>query len=170
MPQPKIVCSGPIDQEARDILEPYGPIVVVPEPTEQSLLPLLGEAVGLVMRGQGVATARVIETARHLKVIGRSGAGYNNVDVDAATARGIPVVYTPGANAQAVAEAAITLMLALCKRVIYWDQQLKAGNWASRDLHRNDDLDGATLGVIGFGRIGQTLAQLAKPFNMRSDI
>ena len=128
MKKPKIVCTGPIDQEASVILEPYGPILVAPDHTEQSILPLLDEAVGLIVRGEGEANANIIEAANHLKVIGRSGVGYNNVDVKAATARGIPVVFTPGANAKAVAEAAITLMLAMCKRVVFWDEQLKCGN------------------------------------------
>ena len=113
MKKPRIVCTGPIDQEASIILEPYGPILVAPDHTEQSILPLLDEAVGLIVRGEGEANANIIETAKHLKVIGRSGVGYNNVDVGAATARGIPVIFTPGANARAVAEAAITLMLAV---------------------------------------------------------
>ena len=129
-------------------------------------MPLLDRAVGLVVRGEGSASAQVITAAEHLRVIGRTGAGYDNVDIAAATARGIPVVYTPGANAHAVAEASITMMLALCKRVAHWDRQLKAGNWHSRADISNGDLDGAMLGIIGFGRIGQTLAELAGAFHM----
>ena len=163
----KIVATGPIDEIAADILSPFGEIVIAADYSEETLLPLLEDAIGLVVRGEGVANARVIEAARDLKVIGRSGAGYNNVDIAAVTSRKIPVVYTPGANARAVAEAAITFMLTLCKKVFYWDQQLKSGNWQSRFQSKPQDLGGGTLGIIGFGSIGQMLAELICPFNMQ---
>ena len=162
-----IVGTAPIDEIAADILRPFGEIVIATDHAEESLLPLLKDAIGLVVRGEGVADARVIEAAKDLRVIGRSGAGYNNVDIASATSRKIPVVYTPGLNARALAEAAITLMLTLCKKVFYWDRQLKSGNWQSRFQSKPGDLDGATLGIIGFGSIGQKLAELIRPFNMR---
>ena len=114
-----IVCTGPIDETATTILEPFGQIVMAADGQEQTLLQLAEHAVALVVRGEGVVTAKVIETASQLRVIGRSGSGYNNVDIASATARRIPVVYTPGANAQAVAEAAMTMMLALSKHLVY---------------------------------------------------
>jgi phosphoglycerate dehydrogenase-like enzyme len=147
-------------------LSPFGEILIAPSPEEDVLLSLLEGAVGLVMRAEGRADARLIEAARDLKVIGRSGAGYDNVDIEAATKRGIPVVYTPGANARAVAEAALTMMLALSKKLFFWDKQLKQGNWKSRDKTRSGDMDGATLGIIGFGRIGQKLTELVGSLNM----
>jgi len=162
----RIVGTGPIDPVAAEILRPFGEIVTAPDSSEAALLPLLADAIALVVRGDGVANAKVIAAAPCLKVIGRTGAGYNNVDIAAATARKIPVVYTPGANARAVAEGALALMLALCKRVVYWDRQTKQGNWKSRFGTMPADLDGATLGIVGFGAIGQTLAELARPFNM----
>lgn len=162
----KIVATGPIDDIVVDILRPFGKIVIAADHTEESVLPLLEGAVALVVRGEGIANARVIEAGKDLKVIGRSGVGYDNVDIAAATSRKIPVVYTPGANARAVAEAAITFMLALCKRIFYWDEQLKKGNWRSRFESKPGDLDGACLGIIGFGSIGQILAELIHPFNM----
>jgi len=163
---PKIVGTGPIDQVAIDILRPFGEVVVAPNTKEESVIPLLDEAVALVVRGDGKVTARLIAAGRHLKVIARSGVGYENVDIAVASERKIPVVYTPGAGARAVAEAAMALMLALCKHIVHWDQQLKAGNWKSRHQMKNGDLDDATLGIIGAGRIGQLLAQMARPFNM----
>lgn len=166
MKKPKIVGTGPIGEIATDILKPFGEIVVASDGAEESLLPLLDGAVALVVRGEGIANARVIEAAKDLKVIARSGAGYDNVDIAAATARNIPVVYAPGLGARAVAEAAIAFMLALCKGIFYWDQQLKQGNWRSRFESKPGDLDGATLGIIGFGRIGQELAEIIRPFNM----
>jgi D-3-phosphoglycerate dehydrogenase len=166
MDSPTIIGTGPLDQTAIDILAPYGQFIMAPDPTAAALMPLLDHAVGLAVRGEGAITAEVIAAAKHLKVIGRTGVGYDNVDIQAATARRIPVVYTPGVNANAVAEAALAMMLALCKRVVYWDRQLKAGNWNSRRDISNEDLEGATLGIIGFGRIGQALAKRAQPFGM----
>jgi phosphoglycerate dehydrogenase-like enzyme len=161
-----IACSGPIGEVAIEILNPYGDIVVAQDSSEEALLRILQGAVGLILRGDGIGSARVIETASELKVIGRSGVGYDNVDIQAANARRIPVIITPGANSQAVAEAALTFMLALCKKMIHWDSQLKQGNWRSRFEQSSGDLEGATLGIIGFGRIGCKLAELIRPFSM----
>jgi phosphoglycerate dehydrogenase-like enzyme len=161
-----IACSGPIGEVAIEILNPYGDIVVAQDSSEEALLRILQGAVGLVLRGDGIGSARVIETASQLKVIGRSGVGYDNVDIQAANARRIPVIITPGANSQAVAEAALAFMLALCKKMIHWDTQLKQGNWRSRFEQSSGDLEGATLGIIGFGRIGRKLAELIRPFSM----
>ena len=163
----KIVCTGPIDNAAVEILRPYGEVVIASAFQEEVLLPLLDRAIGLVVRGvEGSVSARVINAAPDLKVIGRSGVGYDNVDINAATALRIPVVYTPGVNARAIAEAAIALISTLCKKVFFWDRQLKLGNWNSRFQNQPGDLDGATLGIIGFGRIGQMLAELIRPFNV----
>lgn len=167
MENSRIVCTGPIHNVAVEILRPHGEIVIASAFQEEALLPLLDGAIGLVVRGvEGSVSARVINAAPDLKVIGRSGVGYDNVDISAATARKIPVVYTPGVNARAIAEAAIALIFALCKKVFFWDRQLKLGNWNSRFRNQPGDLDGATLGIIGFGRIGQMLAELIRPFNV----
>jgi phosphoglycerate dehydrogenase-like enzyme len=166
MTTPTIACSGPIGEVAIDILKPFGEILVADDGSEEALLSIVQDAVGLVLRGDGIGSARVIEAAPALKVIGRSGVGYDLVDIPSANARKIPVIITPGANAQAVSEAAITFMLSLCKRTYYWDAEFKKGNWASRFGEFSGDLDGATLGIIGFGRIGQTLARLIRPFSM----
>ncbi|MGD9224959.1 MAG: NAD(P)-dependent oxidoreductase [Desulfobacterales bacterium] len=166
MASPAIACSGPIGEVAVKILEPYGDIAVAEDGSEEALLRILRGAVGLILRGDGIGSKQVIETATDLKVIGRSGVGYDNVDIQVANARKIPVIITPGANSQAVAEAALTFMLALCKKIIHWDAQLKQGNWRSRFEQSSGDLEGATIGIIGFGRIGRKLAELIRPFGM----
>ena len=166
MAKPKIACSGPIGQVAIDILEPFGEIAVAEDSSEEALIRIMDGAVGLVLRGDGIGSAQVINSSPDLKVIGRSGVGYDNVDMPTANERKIPVVITPGANAQAVAEASISFMLMLCKMMIHWDTQLKNGNWKSRFEKSSGDLDGATLGIVGFGSIGKKLAELIRPFNM----
>jgi D-3-phosphoglycerate dehydrogenase / 2-oxoglutarate reductase len=121
----------------------------------------------LVVRGGGIATAALIREAKNLRVIGRSGVGYESVDIAAATERKIPVVFTPGLGARAVAEAAVAYMFALCKNIPYWDRQVKSGNWTSRFESRPRDLDGATLGIVGFGNIGRHLARMVMPFEVK---
>jgi D-3-phosphoglycerate dehydrogenase len=162
-----IVATGPIDPVAVDILAPYGNLVVAADGSEESLLPLMGQAVGLVVRGGGVATKSMISAAPHLRVIGRPGAGYDSVDVGAATERKIPLVYVPGVGARAVAEAAITLMLALAKDLPYWDRQVRAGNWRSRFQSSPKDISGSVIGLVGLGNIGSMLAKLLGAFNAR---
>ena len=164
MSKEKILATGPVADVATRILEEFGEIVMAPDFAEDTLVDLIEDAMALVVRGEGIASARVIDAGKKLRVIGRSGVGYNNIDIAAATARNIPVVFTPGAGARAVAEGAMAMMLALCKDLAYWDGQLKAGNWHSRFETRTRDLDGATVGIVGFGRIGQLLATMLKPF------
>ena len=162
-----ILATAPIDQTAIDILSPYGEIITAPDDSEETLVSLAANAEVIVVRGVAQITETIIEAAEKLKVIGRTGVGINNIDIASATARGIPVVFTPGANSRAVAEAAMAFLLALAKRVTYWDSQTKANKWNSRYHSMNDDLEGTTLGIVGFGNIGQQLARLATPFDMK---
>ena len=163
----KILTTAPIDQTAIDILSPYGEIITAPDDREDTLVSLAADAEVIVVRGVAQITETIIEAADKLKVIGRTGVGINNIDIASATARGIPIVFTPGANSRAVAEAAMAFLLALAKRVTYWDGQTKANEWSSRYHSMNDDLEGKTLGIVGFGNIGQQLARLATPFDMK---
>lgn len=105
----------------------------------------------------------VLEAADRLKVIGRCGAGLDNIDLQAAGARGIPVVYTPGANAHSVADYAIGLMLALTRQLTLIDRSTRGGTW--RRVIAND-MWSKTLGIFGLGQIGGKVAQRAKGFDM----
>ena len=109
-------------------------------------------------------TARVIESADRLKVIARTGVGYNTVDVKAATARRIPVCILPGANRHAVAEFAFTLMLACGRKLLQNLAEVEKGGWKSID---GVELAGKTLGIVGLGTIGKEMAQRARAFEMR---
>ena len=122
-----ILATAPIEKVAVDILAEFGELVIAPD-QGKNLFPYLDGAIALIVRGEAEVGADVIEAGKDLRVIARSGAGYNNVDIAAATRRGIPVVYTPGANSRAVAEAAVTFLLASTKRLFFWDTQLKNGN------------------------------------------
>lgn len=161
-----VLATQPLDAYAQSVLSRFGQCKVATEMTEACIQHEIVDAVALVVRGQAPITAAVMDAAPNLKVIGRTGVGYDTVDIAAATARGIPVVYTPGAGARAVAEGTVAFMLALCKMIPYWDETLKAGHWNARYTTQGRDLDSMTLGIVGFGRIGRLLAELIQPFQM----
>jgi phosphoglycerate dehydrogenase-like enzyme len=144
--------------------ELLGEIVVAPP---GGLEPLLAEAEVLIARGGTQVTAAAIAAAPRLRVIGRSGVGFSEVDVAAATRRGIPVVLAATGGAQAVAEGALALLLALLKRLPELDQAVKTGRFAERERAEVRDVAGAALGIVGYGTIGRRVAALAEPLGMR---
>ena len=107
-------------------------------------------------------TREVIESAKNLKVISRTGVGVDNVDVSAASEKGILVLNTPQSNSISVAEHTVALIMALSKQLVSYDYELRNGNFAVRRTNRAVDLDGKTLGLIGCGRIGRFAAQKCK--------
>lgn len=131
------------------------------EPAE--LIDVVGEAVGIIL-GVDNFTADVYDHAPRLKVISRYGVGVDKVDIAAATAHGVAVTTTPGANSVAVAELAIALMFALARHIPYHDRMVKGGGWARVT---GIELTGLTLGLIGLGRIGQEVAKRVAGFGMR---
>jgi phosphoglycerate dehydrogenase-like enzyme len=114
-----------------------------------------------------VIDAKLIDAAPRLRVIGRSGVGVELVDLEAATRRGIPVVITPNGGSRGVAEGALALMLHLVKRLGPLTALVREGRWAEREALPLGDLDGAALAVVGYGRIGRRVAELATAFGMR---
>jgi D-3-phosphoglycerate dehydrogenase len=163
---PKVLATAQLDEYATRVLSRFGEFVIAPDMRASTLAEMMDGVVALAVRGAAPITEAVLARAPHLRVIGRTGVGYDTVDIAAASRRGIPVIYTPGAGARAVGEAAMTFMLALSKLLVFWDRQLKSGNWKSRLETQGGDLDGRTLGIIGLGRIGRVLAEMARPFNM----
>jgi phosphoglycerate dehydrogenase-like enzyme len=161
-----IVTTGPITDECRDSLSVVAEVEELPDDNEEALLAAAPNAIGFVVRGTSRLTRKVIESAPGLLVIGRSGIGVDGVDMEAATERGIPVVVTPHAGVNAVAEGVFTLVLAITKKIRDLDFAVRNGNWADRDHLGIGDLDGATLGLVGLGRIGYRVATLASAFNM----
>ena len=116
----------------------------------------------LVIRTAGTIDAALMDAAPRLRVIGRHGVGYDQVDVAAATARGIQVVYTPGANTEAVAEHAFAFMIGLSKHFPLHMASLVAGRYNDRTRYVGRDLADRTIGIVGFGRIGKRVGELAK--------
>jgi D-3-phosphoglycerate dehydrogenase len=167
MPNHRIVSTGHISPLAAEVLGRFGRIEVAPKTDEKSLISLMGGTIALLVRGVTQISANVIESAHDLQVIGRTGTGYENVDIAAATRCGIPVVFTPGAGARSVAEGAMAMILSLVKRMPELDRKTRNGEWNSRDKLVIGDLHGAVLGIIGLGRIGREVAHLARAFDMR---
>jgi D-3-phosphoglycerate dehydrogenase / 2-oxoglutarate reductase len=162
-----ILAIGPGHDLLRDRLERYGGYVEVGVDDDDEIRRHLPDAVAIAARAAAVIDASVIDAAPQLRVIGRSGVGVDLVDLDAATARGIPVVITPSAGTRAVAEGALALLLHLVKRLGPLTQLVRAGAWVGREEIPLGDLDGATLGIVGYGRIGRRLAELAAVLGMR---
>jgi D-3-phosphoglycerate dehydrogenase / 2-oxoglutarate reductase len=120
----------------------------------------------ILTRGRGQITAAMLEEFPNLVVVGRCGAGLDNIDVAAAEARGIGVVNAPGATTAAVAEHAVLLMLGLARRIGALDTAVKGGRWAVRDGYQGVELRGKQLGVVGLGSIGRRVATLGRAFDM----
>jgi D-3-phosphoglycerate dehydrogenase len=133
---------------------------------EDQLIEIIGDYSALVVRSQTKATARVIEAAKQLKVIGRAGVGVDNVDVDAATKRGIIVMNTPGGNTISTAEHAFSLMVATARNIAQADASMRAGKW-DRKSFEGVELYNKTLAILGMGRIGTEVARRAIAFGMR---
>ncbi len=115
----------------------------------------------LVIRTAGVIDAALLDAGRGLKVVGRHGVGYDQIDVEAATARGVQVVYTPGANTQSVAEHVFALMIGLSKHFTRMIAELNAYNYNARTSMSGRDIAGKTIGIVGFGRIGRRVGEIA---------
>ena len=125
----------------------------------------LADADALVVRSAVQADAKLLESAPKLRVIGRAGVGVDNIDTDAATHRGIVVMNTPGANAVAVAELTVGLMIAMARSVPRANSTMHAARWEKKSL-QGSELRGKTLGIVGLGRIGLEVARRAQSFGM----
>jgi len=121
----------------------------------------------IITRGKGKVDQTLMRACPNLEVIARCGVGLDNIDVTAATARGIKVVNTPGANAATVAEHTMALMLMSIRDLYRSVEQVKQDNWAWRNVYSGDELAGKTLGILGLGNIGKRVARLAEAFDMR---
>jgi D-3-phosphoglycerate dehydrogenase len=121
---------------------------------------------GVIVRSASKITAGVLESAHRLKVIGRAGIGLDNIDIDAASRRGIVVMNTPGANAITTAEHAISLLLSLSRHIPQATASLKAGKWEKKQF-MGVEIFNQTLGIIGFGNIGQVVADRAQGLKMQ---
>jgi D-3-phosphoglycerate dehydrogenase len=165
----KIVVCDPISPKGIALLQqrPEFQVVVLPKRLpEAELLPLVADAVALVVRSETKVTAKVIAAAPKLRVVGRAGVGVDNVDIEAATQHGTVVMNTPGGNTVTTAELSFAMLLSLARKVPQAHATMVAGKW-DRKLFQGVELAGKTLGVLGMGRIGTEVARRAIAFGMR---
>jgi len=134
--------------------------------SSDALLACIDNYDGLIVRSATKVTAPILQATRRLKVVGRAGVGVDNVDVEAATARGILVMNAPSGNTLTTAEHTFSLLLALAKNVPQATASMKGGRW-EKGVFLSVEVAGKTLGVIGLGRIGSEVARRAKGFTMR---
>ncbi len=165
--QHKIVLVGPLPDWFIEEFFSDVQVILIDESSRSDLLSSLDEEViGIVARGSALIDSEVIQEAPNLQVIARTGAGYNTVDVEAASLRRIPVLYTPGAMSRAVAEHTVGLILAAAKDLLGWHQRVLKGAWQERYHRLNLDLEGATLGIVGLGSIGRQVWHLLQNFDL----
>jgi D-3-phosphoglycerate dehydrogenase / 2-oxoglutarate reductase len=161
----KVVVAEKISSAAIDLLREPHWTVVTPDQAEGKLAAQLQSADALIVRSAVQVDAKLLEHARKLRVIGRAGVGVDNIDLDAATRKGIAVMNTPGANAIAVAEHTLALMLAMARHIGRANELMHAGKWEKKSL-QGTELRGKTLGVVGLGRVGMEVARRARAFGM----
>src|SRR5215469_4072137 len=165
----KILVCDPVSPKGIALLQhrPEFEVVVLPNRlSEAELLPVVKDAVALVVRSETKVTQKVIEAAPSLRVVGRAGVGVDNVDVDAATERGVVVMNTPGGNTISTAELSFAMILSLARKVPQAYASMTAGKW-DRKQFQGAELAGKTLGVLGLGRIGTEVSKRALAFGMR---
>ena len=143
-------CAEILKQNGHQVDENFG---LAPEELKQ----IIGQYDGLVVRSATKVTAEIIDAASNLKVIGRAGAGVDNIDVAYASEKGILVMNTPGANTNAVVELTIGYMFNLARNLYESSKTMKAGMWEKKKL-TGSEIMGKTLGVIGYGKIGRQVA------------
>ncbi|MDO9459744.1 MAG: phosphoglycerate dehydrogenase [Alphaproteobacteria bacterium] len=164
---PKVLISDAMSDRAAEIFRERGVDVDVKtglKPAE--LIAIIGDYDGVAIRSSSKVTADVIAAGKNLRVIGRAGIGVDNVDVPAATARGIVVMNTPYGNAITTAEHAISLMLATARQIPEANQSTKAGKW-EKNRFMGVEVTGKTLGIIGCGNIGAIVADRGRGLRMK---
>ncbi len=172
MSQPKVFVTRVIPDAGLDLLRPHVELDIWPDelPPDYETLRARSAAVdGLLCLLSDRIDAALIEGSPRLKVISTMAVGFDNIDIQAATARGIPVGHTPGALTEATADFAFALLMAAARRVTEAERYVRAGRWKTWGpmLLMGQDVYGATLGIIGLGRIGQAVARRARGFDMR---
>jgi len=165
---PKVLVSDPLAPQGLEILERARGMQVVYRPglSPSELLAEIADANGLVIRSETKVTADVLAAAKQLQVVGRAGIGVDNVDVPAATARGVVVMNTPGGNNITTAEHAVALLVSLARHFPQATASLKQGRW-EKSRFMGMELYHRTLGVIGLGRIGRIVADRARGLGMK---
>ena len=168
MSAPKVLIADSISQRGIDELAAGAALDVTVQTglSEAELVQLIPEFSALVVRSQTKVTAPILQAGKCLRVVGRAGVGVDNVDVEAATRRGVIVMNTPGGNTISTAEHAFSLLVSVARKIPQAHSNLQAGKW-DRKQFEGTELYNKTLGIIGMGRIGSELSRRAIAFGMR---
>ncbi len=154
----KVAIAEPIHESGVVMLRSRCDVVIAPDPSINTMVKMVRGASGVIVR-TAPFPREIVEAGDCLRVIARYGVGVDNIDVRAATERGVVVATVPGANTSSVAEHVIMFMLVLARRSIAYDRATRQGTFGIRDSLQTVDLAGKTLGIIGVGRIGSLLAR-----------
>lgn len=162
----KFVMTQAVCPQGMELLKDIAQVYVADNGDPNNYLDEMRDADALIVR-IAKCDGKAIAGTPALKVIGRTGVGYDSVDVAEATKRGIPVVITPGANNRSVAEHAVAMMFALSKNLYEAQTEMLRGNWKIRDAKKAFELEGKTVGVIGLGAIGRETAKICRGCGMK---
>jgi D-3-phosphoglycerate dehydrogenase len=165
MPNYKILITDGLDERGQSILRAAANVDYHAKLSADDLLNVIADYDALIVRGQTHVTVAVLEEASRLKVIGRAGVGVDNIDLEAAKKHNIVVVNAPTSTTVAVAELTFGLLLALAREIPRADVTMKQGQWNKKEFE-GVELNGKTLGVIGYGRIGIEVGKRAAAFGM----
>ncbi len=164
---PKVLVSDKLAQEGVDILKQVADVDVKTGLSEDELCKIIGGYDALVIRSGTQVTAKVLEAAKNLKIIGRAGVGVDNVDVPVATEKGVIVVNSPGGNTIAAAELTVALLLALARNIPQAYLSMRNKAW-DRSKYTGNEVYKKTLGILGLGKIGQEVAKRCQSFGMKT--
>ena len=164
---PKVLISDAMSNVAQKIFEKNNIDVDLKTGlSEDEIIKIIPEYDGMVVRSATKVTKKILDAAKNLKVIGRAGAGVDNIDVPVAKEKNIIVMNTPGGNANATAEHAFALIMSVLRKIPYANETTHKGQWEKKNIKGNE-LSKKTLGIVGFGNVGVRLSHLVKGFDMK---
>lgn len=167
MDRPRIIVTDKLSEQGIKKMEEEADVDIALALSEEELMERIPQYDALVIRSGTKVTRKVVESAANLKVIGRAGVGVDNIDMEAATERGIMVVNTPEGNTVSAAEHTIAMLLSLSRNIPQADHSLKSKKW-ERSQFMGVEVGNKTLGIIGLGRIGFEVARMAQGLGMRT--
>ena len=134
--------------------------------SEEEIIKIIPDYDGMVVRSATKVTKNIMDAAKNLKVIGRAGAGVDNIDLPAAKEKNMIVMNTPGGNANATAEHAFALIMSILRKIPFANETTHKGQWEKKNI-KGTELSKKTLGIVGFGNVGVRLSNLVKGFDMK---
>jgi len=164
---PKVLISDSMSNVAQKIFEKNNIAVDVKTGlSEDEIIKIIPEYDGMVVRSATKVTKKILDAANNLKVIGRAGAGVDNIDVPVAKEKNMIVMNTPGGNANATAEHAFALIMSVLRKIPFANETTHNGKWEKKSI-KGTELSKKTLGIVGFGNVGVRLSNLVKGFDMK---